>query len=92
MRPSFVFFLLFFLLNLNLYVRGGPGMGLFACASCCGIANCPSLLIPGAGWAIAAGTAGTCFWQACTMTGIPLTPQAIACKAMFLGGQFSPIP
>ena len=89
MRFSLVF-LLFFLLNSNLYVRGGPAMGIFACATCCGIANSPRLLIPGAGWAIAAGSAGACFWQACTVSGIPLTPKAAACKAIFAGFYIAP--
>ena len=84
MRLNLVF-LLIILLNSILYVEAGPWTGLFACATCCGIANCPALLIPGTGWAIAAGSAGACFWQACTPAGVPLDPRAIACKAIFLG-------
>ena len=89
MRLNLLFFLFVFL-NSILYVKGGPGTGLLACATCCGIANCPALLIPGAGWAIAAGSAGACFWQACTMSGVPLDPKAAACKLVFLGVEILP--
>ena len=83
-------FLSFVILNLILYVNTGPAMGVLACATCCGIASGPRLLIPGAGWAIAAGTAGVCFMQACTVSGIPLTPKAMACKALFVSVGLSP--
>ena len=46
MRLNLVFLFLI-LLNSILYVKAGPGTGLLACATCCGIANCPALLIPG---------------------------------------------
>ena len=83
-------FLLAIFINSILYVNGGPASGVLACAACCGIANSPRLLIPGAGWAIAAGSAGACFWQACTVSGIPLTPKAAACKAIFAGFYIAP--
>ena len=89
MRLNLIF-LLFVLFSTFLFVNGGPAAGFLACATCCGIANAPSLLIPGAGWAIAAGSAGVCFWQACTPSGIPLTPKAVACKALFVGVGLAP--